>query len=46
VRYDYPDELIQAAEAATAEAHDLVVRNVPPFDGTAARSWAERAGAG
>ena len=39
VRYDYPPELVEAAEAATAEAFDLVVANGPPFDGTAARDW-------
>jgi protein associated with RNAse G/E len=43
VKYGYPIELIESAETATAEAHDLVSRNRPPFDGVAAKTWAERA---
>lgn len=43
VRYDYPPDIVAAAEAATAEAYDLVVRDQPPFDGAAARRWVERA---
>jgi protein associated with RNAse G/E len=41
--YDYPQAIIDAAESATARAHELVLANVPPFDGTAARSWISRA---
>ena len=43
VRYGYPPDIVAAAEAATAEAYDLVVRDRPPFDGAAARRWVERA---
>ena len=43
VRYGYPPDIVAAAEVATAEAYDLVVRERPPFDGTAARRWVERA---
>jgi protein associated with RNAse G/E len=43
VRYDYPPDIVAAAEAATAEAYDLVVRDQPPFDGAAARRWVEQA---
>lgn len=39
VRYAYPPDLIEAAEAATSLAHDLVLTNVAPFDGLAAKSW-------
>jgi len=43
VRYGYPAGIVDAAEAATAEAYDRVVRRAPPFDGAAAARWAERA---
>jgi protein associated with RNAse G/E len=43
VRYRYPPEIVAAAEAATAQAYDQVVRDRPPFDGAAARRWADRA---
>jgi protein associated with RNAse G/E len=43
VRYHYPPDIVAAAEAATAEAYDLVLRDQPPFDGAAARRWVERA---
>jgi uncharacterized protein len=46
VRYGYPGDLIARAEAVTAEAHELVTRNVPPFDGLAAAGWIARARAG
>jgi protein associated with RNAse G/E len=42
-RYGYPPGIVAAAEAATAEAHDLVARRRPPFDGEAARRWVARA---
>lgn len=43
VEYGYPSDLIAGAEAAAAEVHALVSRNCPPFDGVAAKAWAERA---
>ena len=46
VRYGYPDDLIAQAEAATAEAYDLLTRNVAPFDGVAAAGWIARARTG
>jgi uncharacterized protein len=42
-RYAYPEDLIETTERATAEAFELVVANVPPFDGARAREWIERA---
>jgi len=45
VQYAYPRDLIESAERATAEVHDLVSRNCPPFDGVAAATWLERASA-
>ena len=40
VRYGYPQEVIDAAEAATAEVVDLVTRAAPPFDHATAKRWA------
>lgn len=42
-RYGYPPGIVAAAEAATAEAYDLVAGRRPPFDGEAARRWVARA---
>ena len=41
--YDYPPDLVDRAVAAAEAAEKLVVDNVPPFDGAAARAWAARA---
>ncbi len=43
VQYGYPDHIVVRTEAATAEALDLVLRRVAPFDGSAARAWVDRA---
>lgn len=43
VAYGYPAELVEATEAATAEAFALVTANGPPWDGSAARAWRSRA---
>jgi len=43
VQYDYPEEILDRAETATAEALDLVRRRVAPFDGHAAGMWMDRA---
>ncbi|MFZ0664783.1 MAG: DUF402 domain-containing protein [Acidimicrobiales bacterium] len=41
VLYDYPQDIIDGARKAADTAYDLAVRQVPPFDGGAAKSWAE-----
>lgn len=43
VRYGYPDDVVEAAEAAAEQAQRLVMERVPPFDGLAAARWTERA---
>ena len=39
----YPPDVVAAAEKATAEVFDLVLREVAPFDGTTTQAWIERA---
>jgi protein associated with RNAse G/E len=41
--YAYPQSVIDAAEEATARAHQLVLDNATPFDGVAAQLWMARA---
>jgi uncharacterized protein len=40
VEYEYPEEIIDAANTAAEEVFDLVSRNASPFDGSAAEEWA------
>ena len=40
VRYGYPPDVIERAEAAANEVLDLMTRRVAPFDDAMARSWA------
>jgi hypothetical protein len=37
--FDYPSDVIEAAERATAEVFDLVTREVAPFDGRTSEAW-------
>jgi uncharacterized protein len=41
--YGYPEDLVAAAERATAEAFDLAAAGAEPFAGAAAERWIERA---
>ena len=43
VRYGYPQDVIDAAEAAATEVLDLMCRRVAPFDEVTARTWVDEA---